>query len=227
MIRLSFVIFFALLGNAFAATWSAPSKSAVFLPELQVLDEENRSADLSTFIVSAGVGPVMLLPAYTRCQGSCPLTVRALLKATSTPAKTDYRVILLSFDVHDTAEDLRHFRKHESIPDTWQLVRSTDGAALRKFLDTFSYSFMQSQSGFEHPSQLLFLSEGLEWKGNLSGTELTAEELEEALARTHWSHLRTLASRPESWLAVGLFGLICGLVVTFVAVRQLGLSQER
>lgn len=191
---------------------------------------------LSERAASMGDGTLLLLPAFTRCHGSCPITVRALKKATELYAsngnkyspgdreKPPYRIILLSFDSGDSAADLSDFRKREGIPSSWKIVRSPDGQSVRGFLDQFRYFFMQSEAGFDHPRQLLVFSRDLRWAGNLSGSDLTAQDLKGAIERTSTSRLRSIASHPTSWLFFGAMGLTAGLTLLLAAIRRLRTS---
>lgn len=69
--------------------------------------------------------PTLLLPIFTRCTGTCPMTAHYLKRALA-GAGTAFRVVVFSFDAADTADDLREFRDRFALPAEWLVVRSGD-----------------------------------------------------------------------------------------------------
>ena len=106
-----------------------PARPGLVPRSLAILDEHDRHQNLGT----AGE-PTLLVPIFTRCAGSCPLTAVALKQAFP-GASADFRVILLSFDPKDVAADLRRFRQRLDLPSEWLVVRSIDAVATRELFD--------------------------------------------------------------------------------------------
>src|SRR5689334_13343818 len=183
-----------------------PGQPGLVPRSVAVLDEQDRQQD-----VWSGGGPTLLLPVFTRCGGSCPLTAAALKQAMR-GASADFRVVLLSFDPRDTAADLRSFRKRLDLPSEWLLVRSIDAAATRELLDVLEFRVMSAGPDFNHPDQtFVFSPKGL-WAATLSGPP-SKEELSAAHRRALAADERTAARslgvwliRPEAWIALACAG---------------------
>lgn len=122
-----------------------PARPGLVPPSLVVLDEQNRHQSLMT----AGAA-TLLLPIFTRCAGTCPVTA-ASLKQALPGASGDFRVVLLSFDPRDTAAELLGFRKRLDLPSGWLLVRSVDARATRELFDVLEFPVMNSGGGLQSP----------------------------------------------------------------------------
>jgi cytochrome oxidase Cu insertion factor (SCO1/SenC/PrrC family) len=188
--------------------------SAVVAGSLAVIDERGAPRDFKA--LASGV-PTVLLPIFTGCGGTCPTTTEALKRALREhPA--GLRVILLSFDPTDTAEDLRSFRSVHGLPAGWSLVRGADAAATRAFLDRFGFQIMTDGRGFNHPDEALVLSPGGAWAGSFFGGVFSSRDLDRAYewalsadAPTFTQRLR----RPRSWILLIAAGFAASIGVVF------------
>ena len=187
-----------------------------------VLDEQDRHQSLGP-----GPEPTLLLPIFTRCAGTCPVTA-ATLKQAIPGASADFRVVLLSFDPHDTAADLRSFRKRLGLPSAWLVVRSVDARATRELFDDLQFPVMNSEGGSNHPDQTFVFSPKGVWAATLSGPP-SKEELRSAHRRALADDDRTASRRlgawlirPEAWiwLACAGFGLSLGAVLLLARRRS-------
>src|SRR3954464_14643653 len=126
-----------------------PAERRTGLAAFAVIDDAGAARDLRA--IAAGA-PALLLPIFTRCTGTCPMTA-VYLKDGLARAGVPFRVIVLSFDGGDTPGDLRAFRQRFALPADWIVVASGDGAATRALLDGLDFHFMRSEAGFDHPNQ--------------------------------------------------------------------------
>ena len=197
-----------------------PGRPGLVLRTLTVLDEQDRRQSLGT----AGEA-TLLLPIFTRCDGSCPVTA-ATLKQAIPGASADFRVLLLSFDPQDTAADLRSFRKRLDLPPGWVVVRSIDARATRELFDDLEFPVMIREGGFNHPDQtFVFSPKGL-WAATLSGPP-TKEELSSArrraLAADDGTPSRSLGAwliRPEAWVVVACAGFGLAVAAVLLLARR-------
>jgi len=216
-----------LLGGSAAADL-LPSERASVLPRgLIVADEQDARLELR--VLAAGA-PALLLPVFTRCSGTCPLTALLLKKALG-EANAPFRVIVLSFDPEDAANDLREFRERFALPPGWRLVRSDDAAAIRRLLDGLDFHFMKTSGGFDHPNQTFVFSAKGEWAATLQGTDPSRSELETAFARAlaagdpaPLSRVRAWLIRPATWILCASAGLLASLVTIVLARNAKRLS---
>jgi hypothetical protein len=127
-----------------------------------------------------------------------------------------FRVIVFSFDERDTEQDLRDFRERFALPEEWLVVRSTDPAATRSFLDSLDFHAMKSGESFDHPDETFVFSPKGRWAATLTGAAFTSGELrtarERALAADHPS-LTAWLIRPESWIAIACSGFALAVAV--------------
>jgi len=209
-----------LLGGSAAADLLPPERASVLPGGFIVADEQDARLDLRDLAAGA---PALLLPVFTRCSGTCPLTA-LFLKKTLGEANAPFRVIVLSFDPEDAAKDLREFRERFTLPPEWRLVRSDDAAAVRGLLDGLDFHFMKTSGGFDHPDQTFVLSAKGEWAATLQGADPSRSELEtafrRALAAGHpapLSRLRAWLIRPATWILCASAGLLASLVTIVLA----------
>jgi cytochrome oxidase Cu insertion factor (SCO1/SenC/PrrC family) len=188
---------------------------------LAVQDDHDQRQDLRP----AGM-PTLLVPIFTRCTGTCPLTALALKQAMA-GAPSRFRVVLLSFDTDDAAADLRSFRERLNLPFEWLLVRSIDAAATREFFDQLDFHFMKTASGFDHPNQTFVFSPNGGWAATFSGDLSSKAELESARRRamaaddpTALSRLRDWLIRPEAWIVLACCGVGLSVVVILLLARR-------
>ena len=212
----------ALSGTA-SAELLLPARSRVVPRSLIVSDERDGRHDLSQIVAGA---PTLLLPIFTRCSGTCPLTA-VMLKQALEKARESFRVIVLSFDDEDRAADLQAFRERFALPAGWLLVRSADAAATRQFFDELGFHFMKAGFGFDHPNQTFVLSPRSAWAATFAGTAFPEAELETAWRRALTADdptaLRKLGRwliRPEAWIVLACAGLAMSVVATLVLARR-------
>ena len=197
-----------------------PGRPGLVLRSPTVLDEQDRRQSLGT----AGEA-TLLLPIFTRCAGTCPVTA-ATLKQAIAGASADFRVVLLSFDPHDTAADLRGFRERLDLPRGWLVVRSVDASATRELFDDLEFPVMSSEGGFNHPDQtFVFSPKGL-WAATLSGPP-SKEELSSAHRRAFAADDRTPSQglgawliRPEAWLVIACAGFGLAFAAVLLLARR-------
>ena len=187
---------------------NAGSKS---IPDVSVWDEQDQESLLTVKLQSAGEGPVLILPVYTRCTSSCPTLTRKLLQAAGSMENGAYRVVIFSIDASDDAESLRAFREREHLPGNWVLVRTRETEA-RRFFEYFAYPIMSEGSVLVHPNELFLLDEGLRWRATLVDVDWNAGGLREWLRRVANPGVRGwLAMNPEKLAWTGFSGLLLGV----------------
>lgn len=163
-----------------------PAERALSLPPLALADDRDARVSLQ--------GPLLLLPIFTRCTGTCPQTAVALHRAN--PAMP---VVLLSFDPADTAQDLRDFRARFDLPAQWRLVRALDTGAARAFLDQLDFHVMTAEGGFDHPNLAFLFSESGRWTATFAGADFSQMK-----PPAFWL-------RPVAWIAAACAGLLLSL----------------
>jgi len=201
-----------------------PARPHLAPRHLAVVDEKNQVEELRL----AG-GPTLLVPIFTRCMGTCPL-VAASLNEAAAQLPDRFRVVLLSFDTADVAEDLLEFRHRLGLPSDWLVLRGVDGKATREFFDGLDFHFMKTATGFEHPNQTFVFSPKGVWAATFSGTPSSKGELESAHRwavatddLTASNRLLEWLSRPEAWIALAFAGFVVSLgAILLVARRQRG-----
>jgi cytochrome oxidase Cu insertion factor (SCO1/SenC/PrrC family) len=197
-----------------------PARPGLVPPSVAVLDEQDRHQSLAT----AGRA-TLLLPIFTRCAGTCPVTA-ASLKQANTGSAADFRVVLLSFDPHDTAADLRDFRKRLDLPSTWLVLRSIDARATRELFDELDFRVMNSEGTFNHPDEMFVFSPRGRWAGTLSGPP-SREQLRSAHRRalaaddeTASQRVRAWLIRPEAWILVACAGFGAAFACVLLLARR-------
>ncbi|MGZ6126234.1 MAG: SCO family protein [Myxococcales bacterium] len=210
------------LGGAASAALLPPERPAALPRGFSVSDEQGAAGDLRAMAAGA---PALLLPIFTRCAGTCPMTAH-FLKESLRKAEQPFRVIVFSFDAEDTANDLREFRERFALPADWRIVRSGDAAATRAFLDRLDFHFMKSSGGFDHPNETFVFSPGGAWAATLAGASFPAADLrtarERALGADDPSAFRAAEAwliRPEAWILLACAGLVLSLAAIVLARR--------
>ncbi len=197
-----------------------PALKAGLVPQgVSVIDEQDQKQDLRQILV--GPQPVLLLPVFTKCLGSCPVMVHALKKALQQPStRAPFRVVIFDFDSGDRAADLKRFRQEVELPADWIFVRSSADGATRDFFDQFDYHFMREGGGFNHPNQAFILSAQGKWTGIWLGSAYSASLLktgfDQAFSADHpnfASRVSAILGRTENWVLFGMAGFLVGLVV--------------
>jgi protein SCO1/2 len=115
--------------------------------------------------------PLIVAPVYFGCMHECPLLLTSLAevlgKIDLLKPGTDYRVISLSFDEHDTpaiAMEKKHNYLHainRPFPeDAWNFLTGNE-RAIKRFTDAIGFSFQRdSEHAFSHPVTLVVIAPG-------------------------------------------------------------------
>jgi cytochrome oxidase Cu insertion factor (SCO1/SenC/PrrC family) len=203
----------------------APARAGVSVEDLAVVDEGGAPGGLRAL---AGGGPALLLPIFTGCAGTCPLTAEAL-KAAFSSRPSLFRVVVLSFDPADTARDLKAFRARHELPPSWRLVRGPDAAATRAFLDQLDFRVMTTPGGFDHPDEVFVFSPKGVWAGTFAGAPFSQEELERARGWALKADAPALASRllgPGNWITPAFAVLVLCLAAAFALPRRASIEAK-
>jgi cytochrome oxidase Cu insertion factor (SCO1/SenC/PrrC family) len=181
------------------------------IPDVAIWDETGRAHSLWKELQGAGVGPVIVLPVYTRCAASCPTLTRKLeQEASRIGADAHYRVVVFSFDPAETAASLLEFRKREHLPANWLLVRAEEAEA-RRFFRYFQYSIMSEGAVLVHPNEIFLLDHDLRWRATLLDVDWNGGELREWIERVESPGIRGwLAMHPEKLAWAGFSGMLLG-----------------
>jgi hypothetical protein len=179
----------------------------------------------------AGDAPTLLLPIFTRCGGTCPVSAVYLKEALSDePAR--FRVVVLSFDPDDTDADLRDFRKRLGLPAQW-VVTKLAPAETRAFLDGLDFHVMKTDGVFDHPNQTFVFSPRGVWAATFNGSRFPQDELDAALRRARaaddpslLARARLWLLRPEAWLLLAAAGLALSLLTAARAARASATSRR-
>jgi len=211
-----------LLAGAASAELLPPETSRALTHGLAVLDEQDGHDDLGALATGA---PTLLLPVFTRCTGTCPMTA-VFLKDALAKARVPFRVMVFSFDADDTAQELREFRERFALPRDWRVVRSVDAAGTRAFLDELDFHFMKTSTGFDHPNATFVFSPRGAWAASLTGATFAAADLAaawgRALSADDPSPFRKVAVwliRPAAWVLLACIGLTISIAAIVLARR--------
>lgn len=206
---------------AWGRAWAAvPAGSgAGQIPDLTVWDEADQQSTLWQKLQAGGSGPVIVLPVYTRCTMSCPITARMLVEETARMGgSAAYRVLIFSFDPGDDAAALRKFRAQEGLPPAWMLVRS-DAADIRRFCDFFHYPVMTEGSVMIHNNQFFLLDHSFEWRATFIDKDWNGAELRKWMGRVEtpgvWGWV---TMNPEKVAFAGFGGLVLGFALIAGAI---------
>ena len=133
------------------ATIPAPDESSIagrVIAPLPFKDDAGRPRTLDLFQGQ----PVVVLPVFTRCHGSCSRMATGLKKALirlNLDPRT-YQVFLFSFDPDDTIGDLREFRRQFALPAFWTLGR-LERKDLRELTSALDYRVARGSGEWIHP----------------------------------------------------------------------------
>jgi len=186
------------------------------LPNIDIVDDSGRVRSTAEW---SGI-PTILAPMYTRCPIACPLIVSALKRgvAQSSATPSTYRVVLFSFDPHDTPADLRRFREREGIPLAWTVATAAKKGDARRMLDAIGYRYGEAGAYFTHPNEVIALTPDLKTAKALVGTNYDIDDL---LAAARGG--RDWTGRYGGWILAILL-LVCLLSViqllTFFGARS-------
>jgi cytochrome oxidase Cu insertion factor (SCO1/SenC/PrrC family) len=141
-------------------------------------DETGRVRQLSEF---AG-NPVILLPVYTRCRGTCIANVdqleRALANSSADPK--EFRVLLFSFDGTDTPAMLTSYRARERIPLGWN-VGTASQPNIDALMESIGFQYGKAGTEFMHPNVLVVLDSNLRVAKWIYGSSYSTGDIDTAL----------------------------------------------
>jgi len=200
---------------------SAARGSGPQLPNIDIVDDSGRVRSTAEW---SGI-PTILAPMYTRCPIACPLIASALKRGVgqSSAAPSTYRVVLFSFDPHDTPADLRRFREREGIPLAWTVATAANKGDARRILDAIGYRYGEAGAYFTHPNEVIALTPDLKTAKALVGTTYGIDDL---LAAARGG--RDWIGRYGGWiLALLLLALLLSAIhlMTLVTARPKAVSR--
>ena len=152
------------------------------VPDVEVMTESG-PARLHSLIADR---PTILLLAYYTCDGPCPTTIQNMARVLRAADGLEHRVVVASFDVNDSLENLRHVKSTlERVPDSWTfgLLSREESARLTQSVG-FTFFFSERDRTFVHPTVLVFLSPKGEVMRYLYGTEPRVQDINLALIET-------------------------------------------
>ena len=201
--------------------------SAGQIPDMRVWDETDHESTLWQKLEADGSGPVIVLPVYTRCTMSCPITARMLADETARmQGSTPYRVLIFSFDPADDAAALRQFRKDQGLPAAWTLVRS-DAGDIRRFCDFFRYPVLTEGSVMIHNNQFFLLDHSLQWKATFIDKDWDGADLRKWMGRVEKPGiLGWIAMNPQKVELAGFAGLLLGFALIVAVMSRSRAPQE-
>ncbi|MGA1983502.1 MAG: hypothetical protein ABSG84_13680 [Acidobacteriaceae bacterium] len=196
------------------------------LPDLAVWDQADRPSTLWQELRAAGSGPVVVLPVYTRCTMSCPITARMLVReAAQMGGSRPYRVLIFSFDPGDDAAALRQFRAQQGLPPAWLVLRS-DASGIRRFCDFFHYPVLTEGPVMIHNNQLFLLDDSFQWRVTFIDKDWNGAQLRKWMGRVESPGLfGWLALNPEKLALVGFAGLLFSLALVVGVLLSRSRSQ--
>jgi cytochrome oxidase Cu insertion factor (SCO1/SenC/PrrC family) len=189
------------------------------IPDVTVWDEANVQHSLWDELRSAGSGPVIVLPVYTRCTMSCPILARMLVQQTAQlSGGMPFRVLIFSFDPGDDAKALRQFRAQKNLPASWLLVRSQP-ADIQRFCDFFHYSVMTEGPIMIHTNQMFLLDHTLEWRATFVDEDWNAAELRTWMKRVESpGPFAWLTTNPDLLVFAGFGGVLLSLILVLTVL---------
>ncbi|NPB06617.1 MAG: SCO family protein [Aquificae bacterium] len=203
------LLFFSLPSAQTGSTGIPPNEAKVlntFVPEdVPLVDDKGRELTLKDLKGK----PVIIAPIYTTCRSACPLIIKGLKEVVPKVGKAgkDFHVVVLTFNPKDTLENMKKFRKEQSIPESWLLVKAKTPEELFRILDAIDFKFMTAGQDFIHPNLLVFLSPELQIKKYLYGVSYDRLEFINAL-RIARGEL-ALPDNYRSYLfLIGMFGMV-------------------
>ncbi|MEO5348624.1 MAG: hypothetical protein H7836_03125 [Magnetococcus sp. YQC-3] len=144
--------------------------------------------------------PLILVPAYYTCDGSC-FTVGGALRGllqeiTLLRLGEDYQVLFVSFDKNDTLETLRAFTQHLGLPKEpvpgWRTTLFQDPTTIQQEMGRLGYKFFWSprDKTFFHPMIVMVLTAEGRVARFLNVTKATARDIELALLEAKSNQFR-------------------------------------
>ncbi|MBF0161326.1 MAG: SCO family protein [Magnetococcales bacterium] len=144
--------------------------------------------------------PMILVPAYYTCDGSC-FTVGGALRGMLPEVKAlklgeDYHVLFVSFDKNDTLETLRGFVRYLGLPGErppgWHVTLFQDPEAIQQEMGRLGYKFFWSprDKTFFHPTIIMVLTAEGRVARYLNITKASAKDIELALLEAKSNQFR-------------------------------------
>lgn len=158
----------------------------------------------------------ILVPMYARCPLACPRIIASIERAVE-QAKTppqSYRVVLFSFDPHDTVDDLRRLRERHRVPLSWTIA-TAEATDIRRLMDSVDYPYTETGGLFAHPNRAIALTSDLKTAKSFLAIDADGATIDEALA---------VARGRRDWLgqfggsALAILLLVCILSAVYLAV---------
>ncbi len=180
----------------------------LLLPNIDVVDDNGRVRSTAEWRGT----PTILAPMYCRCPLACPLIAEGLKRgaASSSASPSGYRVVLFSFDPHDTPADLRRFRERHQIPLSWTIATAARNGDARRLLDAAGYPYGEAGGHFTHPNEVIMLTSSLDVAKVLPGTSYDIDgALAIARGRSDW------IGRYGGWMLAALL-FVCLLSVIYL-----------
>ncbi|PNK60091.1 SCO family protein [Psychrobacter sp. FDAARGOS_221] len=131
-------------------------------------DHKGRSFELDNL---QGKNQVVVM-AYTSCQHTCPILVRAMKqieKEMSDEARAETEFVLATLDTErDTVEVMNNYAEHNELGDQWRLIRSNE-ANTRMLANTLNIKYQFADNGDINHSNLISI---LDKQGRLVAQEI-------------------------------------------------------
>jgi len=172
--------------------------------ELPLVDEQGRTVHLRDYF---GSRPVIVMPVYYRCPMLCPIALEGLarsLKVLAFGAKTDYELVVFSFNPDEgpadarkkKADALEYYDGHRFGDRGWHFLTADRQtiAALTHALG-FRYTYDQAKGQFVHASTLVLATPDGKIARYLYTTEPAPKDLRLALIEASAGKLGTLADQ--------------------------------
>ena len=112
--------------------------------------------------------PLILVLSYFTCDGSCSVINQdlnaQLAEVTGVEPGKDFNVLTISFDEHDTLEDMGVFTQHlnmtENMNGSWDFATFKNKDDIKPFADSigFKYFWSPQDRTFFHPGAFMFLT---------------------------------------------------------------------
>jgi protein SCO1 len=136
---------------------SEPTERSVYQLDSSWVEDNGHALKLATF-----QGSMQLLALiYTTCQGSCPVTVKAMqMFSKNMPEDIQGRIRFLLITVdpeHDTLPTLRAYRREMKLDRRWKLLRGSAND-VRELAAVLGFNYEQIESGqFAHTNLVTVL----------------------------------------------------------------------
>lgn len=222
-----FVLMLFAASSSFAGYFQSPVSDAN-LRDIVVNTEFKQNVALSSLFDQTKV--MIFVPAYFSCNSTCPLMVENLREAVrSSKAALDVKVVFLSFNPSDKAEDITMFRHHHDVPENWILAVAQNESESRELLNPFGYVFQKTKDGYDHPnSAFVFSKDKMKWTGVFVGIDAKAEDIDKAVRDARFidlngtgAQIAQYITRPEYLIVIGCVGLVVSLLaIIFTLLRK-------